>query len=163
MGEFLEQYGGIVVGVIVATALAALLFFANDGGIETINEAMPTISRELQGEEINETIEEAAPELEVYESITLECGKEFDPSSAVISAYDSNELLFNDISGDSAKNVTSIKKSLVPGKVNIVYPANFDTSQEGEYTLVFYVKNPTSDGRWTSKKCVVLVNVYDEE
>lgn len=162
MGEFLEHYGGLIVGVVVATALSFFLIFARDTCNDTLAEkAVNQMQCNQEYIDVSGIITENEPELDVLNGITVEKDEEFDPEEAVVSAYNSDNFSVNEISGNAAKNITNIKKALAPGSVNVVYPAGFSTEREGKHTIWYYAKNKSKAGLWTRRKCKVAVVKYE--
>ena len=162
MNEFLEHFGGVVVAIIVASVLSTMLIFTRDKCNAILNDqVIASADCEQEYTDVSNIINEDAPELTVVDSITVELNKEFDPKDAVVSAYDKKAISINEISGDAAKNITNIKKALLPGKVNVIYPAKFSTAEEGNYKVIYYAKNNSKSGLWTRRKCLVTVVKYE--
>lgn len=162
MSEFLEHFGGIIVAIIVASVLSTMLIFTRDSCNAVLSEqVIASADCEEEYTDVNSIITEDAPELSITDNLTVELGEEFHPEDAVISAYNSQDFSIHEISGNAAKNINNVKKALVAGKVNIVYPQDFDINQEGKYTVTYYAKNNSRGGVWTRKKCCITVVQYE--
>ena len=162
MSEFLEHFGGIIVAIIVASVLSTMLIFTRDSCNAVLSEqVIASADCEQEYTDVNSIINEDAPELSIIDSLTVELGEEFHPEDVVISAYDSHDFSIYEISGNAAKNINNVKKSLEAGKVNVVYPQDFDINQAGKYMLTYYAKNNSRGGVWTRKKCCITVVQYE--
>ena len=161
MGSFLQEYGRLVIAMIIASVLASGIFIMKascDGVLDNkIFDAEAMTYTEKDNPEINSLVSGKAPTLNVKSTLIVEAEKEFKPKDAVNSAYGSTSFSIYTVPSEETNSIASIKKAIVPGKVNVVYPPDFDKEKSGVYIIYFYAKNTTADGLWTKKSCTVYI------
>lgn len=163
MGEFLKQYGGIVVAFIVGSCLLFFVAFGQDASRETFDGVMSKSILNQNYEDINKIIQADSPKLELEENLTVGVGDDFELSDVIISAYgnaNSSAYSFNILTNDGKISISDIKDKMIAGKINVVYHEDFTTDKAGNYTIDFYVKNSTKDGIWIKKTCHIFVEDY---
>lgn len=163
MGEFLKQYGGIVIAFIVATCLLFLIMFGQKYNTENYNNLIDQGLLNQNYEDINSVIKGSEPELTVQENFVIEKGEKLELSDLIKSAYGRNNVTedsFYILSRGEKLNISDIKERMMAGKVNVVYREELTTDKIGTYTIDFYVKNTTKDGLWNKKTCHISIQDY---
>lgn len=163
MGEFLKQYGGIVIAFIVATCLLFLIMFGQEYNTENYSNLIDQSLLNQNYEDINSVIKGSEPELTVQENFVIEKGEKLELSDLIKSAYGRNNVTedsFYILSRGERLNISDIKERMMAGKVNVVYREELTTDKIGTYTIDFYVKNTTKDGLWDKKTCHISIQDY---
>lgn len=164
MSEYIKQYGGVLIAVIVAITLMSLLNQEKSIGVDTYGQMIANSPQNQNYKDIDDIVEGIIPDIKVHKYLIVEVSADASIKDAIISAYGSTDPDTYDINiiENGGKMCTAdIKKRIQAGKVNVVYrEEKFDPNKIGTYIVEYYVKNTSNDGIWTSKQAHIIVEDY---
>lgn len=155
MGEYLEEYGTLIVEAFTGVILMSIMYYAVATGSGVLNQSFfdegsysPVIKTYI------DYPAEPRPELSVYHELSLRIGEEFDARDCVRSAYGQKSFDLYLMTPEESRSTSAVKAALRPGVV-CVKDADKVKTDGGSCEVTLYAKAEGRLGLWAEEHCIV--------
>lgn len=161
MGEFIDQYGTMIVEAMTGVILIGLLYMTLAAGSVALDTSFfDEGSYRTDMSSFLEDVRSEVPELRVYRELSIPAGEELELEDCIAAAYGHDGgYSFNILSKEECRTTSSIKNALKEGCINVKGLDNI-RNEPGSYELIFYAKGTGRLAQTASSKCIVT---YYEE